>query len=195
MYDQKLTTTRSNEEIIYNLIMELENKKKEMSQKYISTLESKNLIEAKLDKMKAKKVAYKKVYKNRNANGKATIAMDIPIEKFISARKGKKGIILKFTEITPIKAPSSGKIVYTGELASYGNIIIIDHGKDVRSVIFGDMKIKAKKGDLVQRTQVLGYTMADPGITKSLFYEVRKKNIAQNTLKWISPNTKKSLKI
>ena len=79
-------------------------------------------------------------------------------------------------EISPIKAPSSGKVVYTGELASYGNIIMIDHGQDVRSVIFGDMKIKANKGDLVEKSQILGYTMADPGIEKSLYYEIRKKN-------------------
>ena len=195
LYDQKLTETRSNEEIVYNLIVELETKKKEMSQEYISILENKNQTEARLDKIKAKKIAYKKVYKKTRNNSKVTIAMNVPLENFVSAKKSKKGIILKFKEIAPVKAPSSGKIVYTGELASYGNIIMIDHGNDVRSVIFGDMKIKANKGDLVQKSQVIGYTMADPGIEKSLYYEIRKKNIAQNTMQWISGATKKNLKI
>jgi len=195
LYEQKLTTTKSNEEIVYNLILELENKKKEMSQEYISTLENKNRLETALDKIKAKKIAYRKVYKDQTSANNTIIAMDVPLESFVSAKKSKKGIILKFTEIAPIKAPSSGTIVYTGELASYGHIIMIDHGQDVRSVIFGDMKIKANKGDIVERSQVIGYTLSDPGIEKSLYYEIRKKNIAQNTLQWISTKTKESLRI
>lgn len=195
MYDQKLTTTKSNEEIIYNLIVELENKKKEMSQEYITVLENKNQTEARLDKIKAKKLAYKKVYKKGSGRKGVLIPMEIPLDTFASAKKSKKGIILKFSQTSPVKAPSSGKIVYTGELASYGNIIMIDHGKDVRSVIFGDMKIKAQKGDMVQKSQVIGYTMADPGIEKSLYYEIRKKNIAQNTVQWIARSSKNNLKI
>lgn len=196
LYDQKLTTTKSNEEIMYNLIVELENKKKEMSQEYISVLENKNQIEARIDQMKAKKRAYKKVYKKTKKSKKGVLfTVGMPLDSFASAKKSKKGIILKFNQTSPVKAPSSGKIVYTGELASYGNIIMIDHGKDVRSVIFGDMKIKAQKGDMVKKSQVIGYTLADPGIEKSLYYEIRKKNIAQNTVQWISGSSRNNLKI
>lgn len=195
LYDQKLTETKSNEEIVYKLIVDLENKKKEISQKYLDTLENKNQLESKLDQVKAKKIAYQKVYKDKNSGDLVKIPMDMPLESFVRAKQSKKGIILKFSEVSPVKAPSSGKIVYTGELASYGNIIMIDHGDDVRSVIFGDIKIKAEKGDLVQKSDILGYTLADPGVEKSLYYEIRKKNIAQNTIQWISNNAKENLRI
>jgi len=62
---------------------------------------------------------------------------------------------------------------------------MIDHGKDIRSVILGDINLKVKKGDLLDANGLVGYTNVDLGLTKSLYYEIRKNNKAQNTMKLI----------
>lgn len=192
LYDQKLTKTKSDEEITYQLIMELENKKKLMSQNYISHLETKNRVESTLDQMKAKRRAKAKIAGGKTRSSKKSKKVDVfipmkaPLDDYVAMIKKKDAVILKFKDTVQLKAPAAGRIVYSGELANYGDVIIIDHGKQVRSVLLGDLLIKVKKGDLVGKGQLLGYTVSDPGVIKSLRYEIRKKSKPVNALNWIS---------
>ncbi len=194
--EQILTNKKKDEESIYQLIVELENSKREYGQSYISMVENKNLVQAKLDKVMVKKKAVRKVYrKNSKHNARVLFTMGLPIDNFVKADTKQEGITFQYSTTTPIKAPRSGKVVYSGELASYGNVLIIDHGNDVRSVLLGDIVSKVAKGDMVSHNQIVGYTLADQGNLKSLYYEIRKKDIAQNTIKWVSKTDKKQLKI
>lgn len=200
LYDQRLTQTKATEEIMYGLILKLENQKKVMSKSYITKLENKNLTETKLDKIKAKARAYKKTYRKnkrknvakrkRTSRGKTRnikiIPMMSPIDDYIEMKQNKNAVVLKYKSTVAVRAPSSGKVVYTGTLASYGNIIMIDHGQEVKSVLLGDMHIKVKKGDSLKKGQLIGYTLSDPGVIKSLHYEIRKKSFAVNAAKWIT---------
>lgn len=200
MYEIEVSKLKRNEEFMYKLIMELEENKKNLSKTYITLLESKNDTQKEYDKLRARKKLVKtKRRKTRKAStAKAEVAdffMSLPLNSFSSVTKSKKGITFKFNENLPITAPMMGKIAYSGELASYGNVIIIDHGKEVRSVFFGDIKTKVKKGGLVQTGDVLGYTDATYGEEKSLYYEIRKKNKVQNTYSWFTPANIKKLRI
>ena len=112
--------------------------------------------------------------------------MSSPIDDYIELKKNKEAIVYKYKNAAAVNAPSAGKIVYTGELANYGNLIMIDHGNDVKSVILADMLIKVKKGDSVKKAQVLAYTVSDPGMVKSLHYEIRKKSKPVNAFNWVS---------
>lgn len=204
-YEKRILSQKRSERILYDLIINLENKKKSLSQNYISELERKNNNQEKLDKKLAKAKAYKKTYKKRVKNRikrkikkekpQFLMSLILPAENIVDIKKGKAGIYLKYKESLPVKAPMSGQIEYAGELASYGNVLMINHGKDVRSVLMGDIKIKLKKGDFVKKNQVLGYTVSDTGVKKSLYYEVRKKNIAQNTIKWIAKDKTGRIKL
>jgi murein DD-endopeptidase MepM/ murein hydrolase activator NlpD len=197
-YEQDITEKKKDEESIYKLIVDLERNKKSMSQKYVSIMEFKNLNETKLDSLVSKRKAIKKVYKGKKKKrptSKTLFKLNLPLDSYIGASKSKEGISFKFSETTPIKAPRAGKIVYAGQLSNYGNVLIIDHGQDVRSVLLGDIVAKVKKGDNVQNDQIIGYTVADLGNVKALYFEVRKKNIVQNTVNWISKNKRTNLKI
>lgn len=198
-YEQKVDETKKTELSLYSLIVEMENKKKEVSQEYVQVLENKNKSQEKLDSLVARlKAKRKNSYRKKVAKNKSispTMAMNLPIDAFDNVKKDKKGIIFKFTEVSAVKAPNSGKVVYADELSNYGKVIMIDHGNNVRSVILGDMSIKVQKNQIVEQGSLLGYTLADPGISKSLYYEVRKSNKAQNTINWISKNNRSILKI
>lgn len=96
----------------------------------------------------------------------------------------QKGVTFTFVGKNEVRATKSGKIVYTGALANYGNVVMIDHGKEVRSVILGQFDILVKNGDLVQEAQLLGYTKSrsSSGLGDGkIYFEVRKNNLAQNT--------------
>lgn len=187
-YQKKLKETRANEESLYAVILDLENQKKHLSKSYITSLESKNELEEKLENALAKQKTYSAMAKVKN--GAVELNLISPLDNFVNFTGGKKGVTFKYDSKAPIKATAGGEVVYSGELASYGKVIMVDHGHEVRSVILGDLQVKVKKGDKVSQGQILGYTMAEPGIKKSLYYEVRKKNIAQNTLQWLQNNNK-----
>jgi len=60
---------------------------------------------------------------------------------------------------------------------------MIEHGNQTRSIFLGQLKSKVKKGQSVAAGEILGYTLANRKSRElgKLYFEVRKKNIAQNT--------------
>lgn len=188
-YQDRLTQSKKDESAMYDLLQDLEGKKKLLSQKYVNSLEQKNEIDANLEEAIARQ-RIKRHKKKKLSRGNLRINLRRPIDNYTSVKGSKKGVTFKFNKVSPVFASNSGKVVYAGELASYGKVIMVDHGKEIRSVILGDISIKVVKGDVVNKGDILAYTNSDPGLSKSLYYEVRKKNIAQNTLKILKQSNK-----
>jgi murein DD-endopeptidase MepM/ murein hydrolase activator NlpD len=186
-YEENLQRARINEEALYSVIVELEGKKKTLGQSYISKMEDKNELEEQLELAIARKRAKKKKSYKKVSRSKVKIDFDFknPISGYLSRKGSSQGVTYKYDKVSPVKSSEQGQVVYAGELASYGKVIMIDHGKDIRSVILGDINIKVKKGDFISRNGVLGYANVDPGLTKSLYYEIRKKNKVQNTINYL----------
>lgn len=184
-YSKKLKSVQEQEETLYNLILTLENQKKEASQNYISSLELKNQIEEKLEN----EIAMQRTSKLKNQSLSKNIDIDfdiiLPIKKFTDYKGSKEGVTFKYESTEPLIACADGQVEYAGELASYGKVIILKHGQDIRSVILGEIKSKVQKGQAVRQGQIIGYTIASPGTKKSLYYEIRKKNKVQNTIAWL----------
>jgi len=192
--ENDLSEMKNTEQNLYALMLELESKKKDIGTNYLTLKEkhdkNQTILERELSRIRAKKVVKAQPTKTIT-NELDLIGFQMPITKFSSIKNGKKGITFKFSETTPVKSPAAGKIVYSGELASYGKVVMVDHGDDVRSVLLGDIISKVKKGDSVQAGEMIGYTVSDPGLTKSLYFEIRKKNIAQDTSMILSKNENK----
>jgi murein DD-endopeptidase MepM/ murein hydrolase activator NlpD len=183
-YSKELTQIQNEQSTLYELIISLESRKKDISQKYISTLETKNVLEEKLENELAQNKAKKSV-KVSDFNLDIDFNIILPLKKFSKYQGGKEGVTFKYDSVEPLIACANGRVEYSGELASYGKVIILDHGKDIRSVILGEISSKVQKGQEVRQGQIIGYTIAKPGIKKSLYYEIRKKNKVQNTLAWL----------
>ena len=61
---------------------------------------------------------------------------------------------------------------------------MIDHGNDTRTVLLGQFDFSVKNGDVVNQSQVVGYTSPKSNSALSegkIYFEVRKSNLAQNT--------------
>ena len=107
-----------------------------------------------------------------------------PIYSYQGMEYQKKGVTFNFSGKKEVKATRAGKIVYTGALANYGNVLMIDHGNDTRTVLLGQFDYAVKNGDSVKDGQVVGYTnpRSSNGLAEGkIYFEVRKNNLAQNT--------------
>lgn len=107
-----------------------------------------------------------------------------PITLYQGMDYQKKGVTFNFQGKNEVRAPKAGRVVYTGSLASYGNVLMIDHGNDTRTVLLGQFDYSVKNGDPIQSGQLVGYTnpRSQNGLGDGkIYFEVRKNNLAQNT--------------
>lgn len=187
-FDQKLSVLKKNEEELVQVIKELEERKKIAMEKYLSKVESKKKFESKLQSMK--------VHQKISSVKKSLIDKPVvlqrpdrlflkPVEDFISMIPSSKGVTFKYQSVQPVKAVGSGKVVFAGDLSAYGQVVLVDHGNDLRTVLLGRLNIRVKKNDNVNDGDILAYTTNDIKEAQNLYFEVRKKNTAQNTILWL----------
>jgi len=198
---EKLNESMRTEKELLGLMNELEERKKELK----SSLEQKNQLTAemklKLDEEKNKLAMNQKseiAKANREKLAPLQITEEIkvpshslaageyfpPLQRYHNLEYQKKGVTFNFVGKNEVRATKAGKIVYTGTLASYGNVLMIDHGNDTRTVLLGQFDYAVKNGDTVVDSQVVGYTnpRQNSGLGEGrIYFEVRKNNLAQNT--------------
>jgi septal ring factor EnvC (AmiA/AmiB activator) len=187
-FDKTLTSLKVDEEELSMVIKELENRKKETMAIYLTKVESKRIAENKVEKNKIlKKVSeIKKSFSNAPVVlNKPERVFKLPVTDFVTYTPSPKGVTFKFKAVQPVKAVGAGKVVFAGDLASYGQVVLIDHGKDLRTVLLGKMDVKVKKNDIVGDGDILAYTQNISTDDQTLYFEVRKKNTAQNTILWL----------
>lgn len=172
-----------NERELLSLMSDLENQKKEYAAQYVSVEQKKSNLKVEISSLKSK-IQYRK---NKKKVSKKPLLVGYkfssPIESYVGVEYGKKGINFKFRDRQPIKNTIKGKVSFIGSLSNYGNVIMIEHGNQTRSIYLGQLKSKVKKGQSVSAGEILGYTLVNNKSRElaKLYFEVRKKNIAQNT--------------
>ena len=186
-FELKLEELKKEETTLEKVIADLQSSKQNLMTRYQEISEKKGELEKKVqeDKVKVRLSAIKKTFSTAPVHlKKAEKVFPNPVDNFISLTPSEKGVTFKYDSIQPIKAPAPGKVMYSGDLASYGQVVLIDHGNDLRTVFLGKMNIKVKKNDTVRAQDIIGYTHKD-STPQSLYFEVRKKNTAQNTILWL----------
>lgn len=187
-FDSRLSSLRTNEEELSSVIQELENRKKSTMEQYLAKVEQKKIAEKKVQSQKLEK----KVTQIKKSFSQAPVVAEKPdrifknpLEDFTSFVSSPKGVTFKFQAVQPVKAVGNGKVVFAGDLASYGQVVLVDHGNDLRTVLLGKMDVKVKKNDSVKDGDILAYTHNENKSDQNLYFEVRKKNTAQNTILWL----------
>jgi murein DD-endopeptidase MepM/ murein hydrolase activator NlpD len=105
------------------------------------------------------------------------------LDNYLNHEGSTKGLTYYYKGANNIKSPSKGVIVHSGKLSSLGNVLVIDHGGGLRSVILGEFIGHVKKDDLVEENQVLGVTTSAPGQNvSSLYFEIRKEDQPLNVM-------------
>lgn len=166
---------------------ELENKKKTVVESYLGEMEKEKELQERFSKLKVKFAMARAQAKKDNG-----IRFEGPLKGFTKFEHEDKGITFHYEGREPVTSSAPGEIVYSGELSAYGNVVMIDHGNDTRSVVLGQFIPKVDKGLKVEAGEVLGYTSYNPRREKNsgkVYFEVRKKNKVQNTIELMNPNS------
>lgn len=166
---------------------ELENKKKSVVNSYLGEVQKEKELQKRFSKLKVQfAMARAKAQKNRG------LQFEGPLKNFTKFEHEDKGVTFHYEGRSPVTSSAPGEVVYSGELSAYGNVVMIDHGNDTRSVVLGQFIPKVEKGIKVQSGDVLGYTSYNPRREKNsgkVYFEVRKKNKVQNTIELMNPSS------
>ncbi|MBT3922111.1 MAG: peptidoglycan DD-metalloendopeptidase family protein [Nitrospina sp.] len=95
------------------------------------------------------------------------------------------GINIRSKTGSSVHAVFDGKVLYTGELDGYGNLVIIGHGKDYHT-LYGHLdRIKVKQNQIVQTGNIIGLS-GDTGslIGETLYFEMRKNGKPIEPVRW-----------
>ncbi len=123
--------------------------------------------------------------------------LSFPVKGKILNRFGKKrdkryasyvvlnGISIQTAKNTPVRSVYSGKVLYTGQVDGYGNLIIVGHGEKYHTVYGHLNKIITAPGKLIRKGQIIGKS-GDTGsiVGESLYFELRKDGKAINPSGW-----------
>ncbi|OJW55263.1 MAG: hypothetical protein BGO67_11560 [Alphaproteobacteria bacterium 41-28] len=89
-----------------------------------------------------------------------------------------QGIIFKTKKNADVLAPSKGTVVFKGPFRSQGDILILDHGEKVYTILMGMHKIDAKEGKNVYAGEKLGMMAGYGAEAPMLYLELRQKGKA-----------------
>lgn len=120
--------------------------------------------------------------------------LELPLEGKVVTRFGKrydpktnlysfhKGISIATKENSEVRAIFPGKVVFSGRLGGYRQLIIIDHGKDYFSLVAQLGERLSKVGDEIKGGDVIGKSSA--GGTP-VYFEIRKRHVAIDPVPWL----------
>ncbi len=97
-----------------------------------------------------------------------------------------EGLDIASPKGTIIKAPASGRVVFSGRSGGYGNTLVIDHGYGVCTVYGHLSLLQVKKGEFVKRGDLIGAVGSTGYSTGShLHYEVQVDGIPTDPMAFI----------
>jgi len=100
------------------------------------------------------------------------------------------GIDIKVENGMKITAVYEGKIIHSGYLRGYGNLMIIDHGQQYFSLVSRAADFYKKEGTKVAKGEIVGITgEGDPLYGEGLHFEIRKGSKPEDPMLWFRKNS------
>lgn len=107
-----------------------------------------------------------------------------PVKGYIKYNKEDKGLGFECLDMCNVIAPATGHVVYSGDLAPYGKILMIAHSQGYRSVFLGDMQVNVKKSQKVYQGRLIAKVVKRP--LAKIYFELRKDSKTQDIFDFIS---------
>ena len=134
-------------------------------------------------------------------------ALTRPVQGQVIRRYGEKtdfgstarGVTFQPNGSAQVVAPWDGQIVFSGEFADFGRILIIEHGEGYHSLLAGLERIDADVGQWVLSGEPVGIVGDEQAITPAassgsgptLYVELRRKGHPINPLPWLAASKNK----
>ena len=102
----------------------------------------------------------------------------------------REGIKIAATRGQSVRAAAGGSVIYAGPFRSYGNVVILDHGKGFFSIYGFLLEIQVFVGDKLPSQGVLGTAGPDTQTSSgtgryAVYFEIRQGTEAVDPLKWL----------
>lgn len=159
--------------------MEFNVTKKDYPEQHI-TLKTRKHIDLSAEDLarhRGEKAKAKKVFKVFDTSIAPDLALIKPVEgpysspfglkRFFNgeARNPHSGLDIAAPTGTPIKSPSQGKVVLTGDFFFNGNVVYVDHGQGMISMFCHLSEIDVRVGDKLSKGDILGKVGATGRVT------------------------------
>ncbi len=112
-------------------------------------------------------------------------------EKDLDKKESKElfqGLTIKTPEGATVYAVYNGTVIYSGYMAGYGKMVIIDHGLEYFSITARLDEINIKEGQHVKQGQDIGLTGDIATLFgKGLYFEIRHGSTPEDPQDWLSP--------
>ena len=169
---------RSVEVSLLSLMTEMESEKKNYAQEYLNLKKKETTLLKQASQIKVSRVRTKKGRALRDKLG----TFDTPLRNFKKFEYRKKGVTFHFEGKDFLRIGRNGRVAHTGRLSTYGNVVVVDHGQETRSVFLGEFNPRVKKNQMLQAGEIIGETKVNSEKVGKVYFEIRKKNKAQNTI-------------
>ncbi len=97
-----------------------------------------------------------------------------------------KGIDIQTSALAKVSAVYPGKVVFSGRIGGYGQLLILDHGDQYYSLVAQLGEVLKKEGDEVLEGDLIGKAALD---NTPVYFEIRQRHIAVNPVPWFSLQT------
>lgn len=149
----------------------------------INTLKKKSQLDEIIDTVEAIKYKLRILEKKKFSEAKGYLPWPVSQREF---KKEKKGIVIKTIGSEPVFACFWGKVVYTGKLRGFGDVVIIFHGNSFYSLYAFLSKSTVKTGDSVNQGDIIGSAGFCPFIkTYGIYFEIRHGKDSMDPIKWL----------
>ncbi len=125
--------------------------------------------------------------------------LPMPVSGHIKSRYGKvrhpkfktitfnKGIVIAAPVGRSVKSVYDGRVIFTGWLKGYGQLVILDHGGGFYTLFAYLDKVLKSRGDRVARGEAVALVgETGPYSEAGLYFEIRKKGVPQDPMKWLA---------
>jgi septal ring factor EnvC (AmiA/AmiB activator) len=92
-----------------------------------------------------------------------------------------KGVDIQAPSLSPVKAVYPGKVVFSGTIGGYGQLLILDHGDQYYSLVGQLGEILKREGEEVKEGDLIGRSSAE---NSPVYFEIRQRHIAVNPVPW-----------
>nr|MBP9675038.1 M23 family metallopeptidase [Bacteriovoracaceae bacterium] len=172
---EKFKIHQKKEEILLSLVADMEGRREQVE----SSLNKEKMT---LDEIEAKKELLPRGQKTAlKASHETWEDFELPFKSGLQSKKKLKGLALEYVRQESLRTPAEGIVEYVGPLAVYGQVIMVDHGAKIRSIMLGEIESFVVAGNKVHKGQTIGTTKGQKG---ELYFEIRRENMAQNIMAW-----------
>ena len=118
--------------------------------------------------------------------GQVTSKFGNRVHPMFKTKSNHSGIDIAAPSGTPVKAAASGEVLYVGWMRGYGQVIILDHGRNITTVYAHLSSTRVSDGQVIKAGSVIGGVGKTGNATGyHLHFEVRVNGKIQNPLSYL----------